>query len=83
MRCLVESAGSTSGLKQFPGNSAGKKQKHQMKDITESELSLVEGGAVPWIVMLFGGAMVGAVANGWSDFKDGVAEAYARELNAK
>jgi lactobin A/cerein 7B family class IIb bacteriocin len=53
-----------------------------MKDITESELSLVEGGAVPWIVMLLGGAIVGAVANGWSDFKDGVAEAYARELNA-
>lgn len=54
-----------------------------MNEITESELPLIAGGAVPWIVMVLGGAIIGAVANGWSDFKDGAMEAYARETAGK
>lgn len=54
-----------------------------MKDLIESELHAVEGGAVPWIVMVLGGAMIGAVVNGWSDFKEGYVEAYAREKAAQ
>jgi len=54
-----------------------------MKNVDESELQVIQGGVVPWIVTAIAGAMIGAVATGWSDFKEGVAEAYARELAAK
>jgi hypothetical protein len=59
-----------------------RKQTYKMNTIIESELHAIEGGTVPWIVVLLAGAVVGAVANGWSDFKDGVSEAYACELAA-
>jgi lactobin A/cerein 7B family class IIb bacteriocin len=53
-----------------------------MKNIDESELHAIEGGVLPWIVTIIVGAVIGSVVSGWSDFKEGAAEAYARELTA-
>lgn len=52
-----------------------------MKDMKDAELEQLEGG-VAWFIPLIVGAMIGTVVNGWSDFKDGYSEAYAREMKA-
>lgn len=54
-----------------------------MKDINESELHAIDGGLAPWLVPMLAGAAIASVINGWSDFKDGFAEAYARETAGK
>lgn len=50
-----------------------------MKEINEMELRSLTGGALPWIVTVLGGALIGAVVSGWSDFKEGVAQGYKNQ----
>ena len=52
-----------------------------MKDIIESELQAIDGGVLPWILTALGGAAIGIIANGWSDFKQGATEAFWHEQN--
>jgi len=52
-----------------------------MKDLYESELQAIDGGVLPWIVTALGGAIIGVVATGWSDFKQGATEAFWHQQN--
>jgi hypothetical protein len=50
-----------------------------MNDINETDLGTLQGGAIPWIVTVTGGALIVAIINGWADFKAGYTEAYIHQ----
>lgn len=54
-----------------------------MKEINETELESFTGGALPWVVTVLGGAIVGAIVTGWADFKVGYAQAYQNQSGVK
>lgn len=50
-----------------------------MKNMNETDLDVIEGGVIPWIITVTAGALIVSIVNGWSDFKAGYVEGYTHQ----